>query len=212
MYAPALLVALPQLAGAAAAILGFQRLSSEFAFLTAGAAALLWLAAVASFLLDDAGAATALIVAGAIAIGLSLGTSDAARVHRSSLAQWFDRVAPSAPVVVEGVLREDAVRSASGISLSIDVGGVGELGESGLTSVEGGVRLSIAGTLLDERLDGWRAGRTIRVPALLREPSTYLNPGTPDERPALARRGIGLVGTVKSAAVVEVVAPGQRVE
>ena len=80
--------------------------------------------------------------------------------------------------------------------------------ESGLVPVEGGVRLSIAGTLLDERLQEWRAGRTIRMPALLREPSTYLNPGTPDERPALARRGIVLVGTVKSAALVEVVRRG----
>ena len=211
MYVPALLVALPLLAGAAAAILGFHRLPADFAFLTAGGALLLWLAAAASFLLDEldeGGEATALIVAGAIAAGLSLGASDSARVYRSSLAGWFDRVAPSAPVVVEGVLREDAVRSASGVSLSVDVGRVGELGESGLVPVEGGVRLSITGTLFDERMKEWRAGRTIRMPALLREPSTYLNPGTPDERPALARRGIALVGTVKSAAVVEVVSRG----
>ena len=53
VYAPALLVALPLLAGAAAAILGFQRLPADFAFLTAGGALLLWLAAVASFLLDE---------------------------------------------------------------------------------------------------------------------------------------------------------------
>ena len=70
------------------------------------------------------------------------------------------------------------------------------------------MRLSVAGTLLDDRMKEWRAGRTVRVPALLRLPSTYLNPGTPDERPALARRGIALVGTVKSAALVEVVRRG----
>jgi competence protein ComEC len=207
VYAPALLVALPLLSGVAAAILGVQRLPPDVGFLTAGAAALLWLAALASCLLDDAGDATALVVAGSIAVGLSLGTSDAARVYQSSLAGWFSRVAPSAPVVVEGVLREDAVPSASGVSLTVDVKGIGELG-SGVVPVEGGVRLSIAGTLLDERVKAWRAGRAVRMPALLREPSAYLNPGTPDERPALARRGITLVGTVKSAAVVELVRRG----
>jgi competence protein ComEC len=206
--APALLVALPLLSGAAAAILGFQRLPPDFGFVTGGAAALLWLAAVAAFLLDDAGDATTLVVAGAIAVGLSLGTSDAARVYRSSLAGWFERVAPGAPVVVEGVLREDAVPSASGVSLTVDVNGIGELGKSELVPVEGGVRLSIAGTLLDARVKGWRAGRTVRMPALLRELSTYFNPGTPDERPALARRGITLVGTVKSATVVELMRRG----
>jgi competence protein ComEC len=70
------------------------------------------------------------------------------------------------------------------------------------------VRLSIAGILFDRRVDDWRAGRAIRMPALLRHPSTYFNPGTPDAHPALARRGIVLVGTVKSAAVVEVVRRG----
>lgn len=76
--------------------------------------------------------------------------------------------------------------------------------------VSGGVRLSVAGTLLEHRLGEWRAGRTVRVPAFLRQPSAYLNPGTPDERPALARRGIVLVGSVKSAALVDVVARGSR--
>lgn len=207
MYAPVLLAAVPMLAGAAVAIHAFHRLPPDFAFVAAGAAAVLWLAAAVSFLLADLEEATALIVAGALAAGLSLGTSDAGRVYRSSLAAWFERMAPSAPVVLEGVLREDAARSPSGVSVTVDVRGIGELG-SELLAVEGGIRLSIAGTLLDQRVDEWRAGRTIRMPALLREPATYFNPGTPDTRPALARRGIVLVGTVKSAAVVEVVRRG----
>jgi competence protein ComEC len=199
---------MPALAGAAVAIQAFHRLPPDFAFVAANGAALLLLAAVASFLLADTAEVTALIVAGALAAGLSLGASDGARVYRSSLAGWFERVAPSAPVVVEGVLREDAVRSPSGVSVTVDVISVGELASGGRVPVEGGVRLSIAGTLLDQRIEEWRAGRAIRMPALLREPSTYFNPGTPDARPALARRGIVLVGTVKSAAVVEVVHRG----
>ena len=47
VYAPALLVALPLLGGAAAAILGLQRLPADFAFLAAGGATLLWVAACA---------------------------------------------------------------------------------------------------------------------------------------------------------------------
>ena len=211
VYAPVLLAAVPTLAGAAVAIQAFHRLPPGFAFAAAGGAAVLWLAAAASFLLADTEEATALIVAGAIAAGLSLGTSDAARVYRPTLAAWgagSERAAPSAPVVVEGVLREDAVRSASGVSLTVDVRRIGEIGSGKPVPVDGGVRLSIAGMLVDERVEEWRAGRTIRMPALLREASTYFNPGTPDARPALARRGIVLVGTVKSAAVVEVVRRG----
>ena len=42
----------------------------------------------------------------------------------------------------------------------------------------------------------------------LRRPSRYLDPGVPDEERALARRGTTLVGTVKSGALVEVLARG----
>ena len=54
----------------------------------------------------------------------------------------------------------------------------------------------------------WRAGRRVRIPAQLRRPSRYLNPGVPDHERALARRGTTLVGTVKSGALVEVLARG----
>jgi competence protein ComEC len=72
----------------------------------------------------------------------------------------------------------------------------------------GGLLLTVAGELARGRIDEWRAGRTIRAPALLRRPSRYLNPGVPDEERALARRGTTLVGSVKSGALVEVVREG----
>ena len=50
----------------------------------------------------------------------------------------------------------------------------------------------------------WRAGRTIRTAATLRRPAHYLNPGVADDRLALARRGLTLVGSVKSGTLVEV--------
>lgn len=47
--------------------------------------------------------------------------------------------------------------------------------------------------------------------ATLRRPARYLNPGVPDEELALARRGVCLVGSIKSAALVEVRARGSLV-
>ena len=46
------------------------------------------------------------------------------------------------------------------------------------------------------------------MPVQLRRPARYLDPGVPDGERALARGGITLVGTVKSGALVELVAPG----
>ena len=61
----------------------------------------------------------------------------------------------------------------------------------------------MVGALAADRMSEWRAGRTIRAPAQMRAPSCYLDPGVPDQRRVLARRGIALVGTVKSGALVE---------
>ena len=79
------------------------------------------------------------------------------------------------------------------------------------SAVSGGVRLSISGVLAASRLENWRAGRLVRVTAVLRPPAFYLDPGVRDERRALARRGIMLVGSVKSGALVDVVSAGSRV-
>ena len=49
------------------------------------------------------------------------------------------------------------------------------------------------------------------MPAQLRRPSRYLDPGVPDHERALARRGTTLVGTVKSGALVDVVRHGALV-
>ena len=48
----------------------------------------------------------------------------------------------------------------------------------------------------------------VKAAALLRRPARYLNAGVPDQERLLARRGISLVGSVKSAALVEVTASG----
>ena len=209
VYAPALLLAAPVLSGAAAAMVFFHSLSSGFALLAAGGAALLWTAAASGD--DDRHTSVTLLIAAAALTGASLGASEGERVYRSPLAAWFERTSPAGPVIVEGVLREDAVPTPSGLSISLDVLTARQIGDpfdQDAAGRLGGVRLSVAGSMLDGRALEWRAGRTLRMPALLRPPSTYLNPGTPDERPALARRGVTLVGTVKSAALIQVMARG----
>ena len=160
---------------------------------------------------------------------------------------------------VEGVLRADAARTESGVSLSIEVDGVeGREGQdrrdgpdqrsaslsrlrspessksygearhsaeraevageraggprrakaSAERSVSSGIVVTVVGSLAADRVDQWRAGRRVRLPVMLRRPSRYLDPGVSDHERALARRGTTLVGTVKSGALVEVLAPG----
>ncbi|MGH8637187.1 MAG: ComEC/Rec2 family competence protein, partial [Burkholderiales bacterium] len=177
---------------------------------TCGLAALLALvAAIGSALQHDAPAATGAIVLGAWLSGLSLGATAAERAYRPPLLHWFEQASRVDPIVLEGELREDAAPTASGISLTIDVTSVNDLAFH--ATALGGVRVSVGGALTQSLAGDWRAGRTVRVPALLRRPSTYFNPGSPDERRALARRGIVLVGAVKSGALVELVRKGSVV-
>ncbi len=105
-----------------------------------------------------------------------------------------------------GVLRADAAITASGVSLSFDAD------EIDGRPVAGGVVATVVGSLGPERAGAWRAGRRVRLPVQLRPPARYLDPGVPDHERALARRGTTLVGTVKSGALVEVVARGSALD
>ena len=123
--------------------------------------------------------------------------------------------------IVDGTLRADASPSDSGVSLSIAVTGsaslsgerrVGSARLSGEQSAAGGLLVTITGVLAADRMDAWRAGRHVRLPVQLHRPARYLDPGVPDHERALARRGTTLVGTVKSAALVEITARGSIVD
>ncbi len=145
---------------------------------------------------------------------------------------------PAVPAVIMGRLRTDASPRDQSVSLSVDVIAIdGEPRRSEhfpgtpddsrrpellarapqalwtratlcSRQVRGGVLLTVVGALANERMRDWRAGRLIRAPVVLHRPSRYLNPGAVDEERALARRGTILVGTVKSGALVDVVALG----
>jgi competence protein ComEC len=114
--------------------------------------------------------------------------------------------APGDPVTLIGTLAADASPSESGVRLSIDVARV--IGDGREYRSAGGVLVTVAGDAQMSHVEAWRRGRTVRLPAQLRRPSRYLNPGAGDDEAALALRGTTLVGSVKSAMLVQVVEPG----
>jgi len=159
---------------------------------------------------------------------LRIAFEELARAGRAEAAAEA-RVQPEEDSVfatVTGTLRADATRSESGASLSIDVeklkGVVPLFREEAPAkearpslsgaAVSGGILATVVGSRVSERIDGWRAGRRVRVPIQLRRPSRYLDPDVPDLEKALARRGTILVGTVKSAALVEIVADASWID
>jgi competence protein ComEC len=106
------------------------------------------------------------------------------------------------PLTLDGRLAGDATPGESGVGLLLAVSHVSMGGA--FEEAAGGVSLAVGGELAPERAGEWRAGRVVRVSALLRRPARYLNAGVADGERSVALRGIALVGTVKSAALVEV--------
>src|SRR5918995_605378 len=126
-----------------------------------------------------------------------------ARASRSRYAgptHDFDQI-----VTILGRLRQDAALLPQGVSLTI---AVDELARAPTLALSDGVMLTVLGSLGAPRISDWRAGRRLRVQAMVREPARYLDPGVPDLPLSLARRGIAMVGSVKSGALVEVVGHG----
>ena len=107
-----------------------------------------------------------------------------------------------APLEIEGRLLSDAVVQDGRARLRIEVERVWV--DSCPEPSAGGVSIGVGGVLAPDRAIEWRAGRRVRLPAALRRPARYLNDGVPDQELLLARRGIALVGAVKSAALVQV--------
>ena len=111
------------------------------------------------------------------------------------------------PVEIEGRLLADAAVTGAGANLRVRLHRVRL--DACPEPVDGTVSLTVTGVLVAEAVEEWRAGRILRLPAVLRRPARYLNHGVPDQELLLARRGIALVGSVKSAALVQVVERGR---
>jgi competence protein ComEC len=124
--------------------------------------------------------------------------------------EQIDAVRHDDPVQIEGWLMADATPSDSGATLRVQVERASI--DSCPEPAVGGVSLTVSGVMAADAIDEWRAGRSIRATAALRRPARYLNDGVLDFERMLARRGVSLVGTVKSAALVRVVSKGTWID
>ncbi len=198
MSAPALLVAIPLLAGV---IGGALADATSRAGLVALAAA--WMVAVLALWRGRSALVVAATVAGCAAAGVTLGAGANRAAANPSLLVWFHASAPAdAPVRIIAVLREDARPTAAGLGAVVDVVEVEG------RAATGGVRVTIAGALAATIRRDWRAGRTVAMTVQLRQPLDYRNPGVPSDRARLARQGIVLLGSVKSAALTTLLTRG----
>ena len=203
MRVPAVPVFLALLAGGACA---FVLPAWAMPWLAAAALAawqLALVALVASRLLLFAAAALASIALSAGAAGLH---EDALRRHAPvrTLAPP-PGIAPRGDVtLIEGIVMDDAAVSGETVSLRVRVthASVGGM----RLPLAGGVSLSVGGEPDAARWGAWTRGRRVALPAALRRPSRYVNDGVADGELASLRRGIALVGSVKSAALVDVTA------
>jgi competence protein ComEC len=209
MRVPASLLALPLLTGAAIGLLCHAAIPERLTLASAGAASL---CAVAGFGFLGQRLRPAVVVCMVVSAGLAGHAMAAAAIRdllRPPILAWFDRLPPDSegPFVVQGILREDAAALPYGVQLTLDVEWIGTRG-SDLTPVRGGARVIVGGEVPPADALAWRTGRVIRAPASLRRPLTFANPGVPDDARAQALRGIAFTGSLKSAALVEVVAHG----
>ncbi len=201
MSAPAVLAAIPLLAGVIAGSIGPFPPGAGFALVVAA-----WASAAWCLRRGRPQAFTAACACGFVAIGATLSSRALTDALHPSVLEWFGRSNASDPVRITGRFREDAAVTPFNVSVPLDVVRV-EMRDRVLT-VAGGIRTSVAGSMAASRADGWRQGRTATFDASLREPLDYRNVGVPSDRARLARQGIALFATVKSAALVRNVTPG----
>ena len=150
-----------------------------------------------------------LVVTGVVASWVAAGVVLGARAETSARDPPLRRALDpgvEGPVILTGVLTEDASPVPNGVSLSLHVTTWSRHGPT--HAADDGVLVTVGGRVEARRIRGWTRGRLVRMPAWLREPARYRDAGVPDHALALARRGVALVGSVKSASLVEVLAPG----
>lgn len=111
-----------------------------------------------------------------------------------------DRLAP--PVWLRGSLDEDAVSVMDGVRLEIQVVGVHQNG--GWSPTDGRAQIVVGGEFVASASREWRRGRTVILPAIVRRPSVWRNPGSGSDDWQRLRRGIDITGSVKSARLVSV--------
>ena len=202
--------ALPALAFLSGTAVGWR--APELAVWPVAACGLLaWAASLAALARPPRRWFVAAATVGFLTAGLLLGADATRAATRTSLAVWHEQRAgsPAAAeaVVVTGRLLRDALPADYGARLLVQVERVRAGGRE--LPLAGGVQVAVGGRFVAARRGRWVAGRRVRMPVLLRRPPRYLNPGVGDQQQRLAWRGVALLGSVKSALLVEVVEPGR---
>jgi len=163
-----------------------------------------WQAAIVAAAASRAGLCAAASVAStALSAAAAAGHEDRQRAH-APIRVLAPRAgsASAEPVIVEGLLVEDASASPDGTRLLVRVDRV----RWGRADIElpGTIAVSVGGVHDPARAREWTRGRRVRAPVLLRRPSRYMNDGVADAERSSLRRGIALVGAIKSPALVDV--------
>lgn len=169
-----------------------------------------WLGAAGAFVSCPHRAATIIVTAGFAMCGVALGrAADSSSRQTPAIALIEPHVARGEHQLfgrVEGRLRSDVVRGASGVTLDVVVERIHVNGVP--HPAVGGALIGVGGDIEAGQILHWRGGRRVAFPATLRRPTRYLNPGVPDAQRQMAWRGTSLVGSVKSARLIEVTARG----
>lgn len=95
------------------------------------------------------------------------------------------------PVVRSGVLQSDASRGPAGVRVELRIDGRK-------------VRLTVTGAQAEQEFHTWTTGRVFRAPVRLREPDVVRNPGSPSVTWQRLTARFDVVGSVKSASLVDV--------
>ncbi|MHB8412193.1 MAG: DNA internalization-related competence protein ComEC/Rec2 [Candidatus Acidiferrales bacterium] len=111
----------------------------------------------------------------------------------------------SEPLRWHGVLREDPERLPWGLRYIINLGQVKIAGKT--IPVQGGLRLNYYFGREDETLPKLRAGDRVEALCRAQVPRNYQDPGAFDERGFLKRQDIDLLGTLRSAELIEKTGP-----
>ncbi len=207
MRCPALLPAIAFLSGAAVG----GRLLELAAGPVLAASVMVWLCALAALVLDARRVFVPAAALGFALAGLLLGAQAAADAAAPTLRSWYADWREGGGhhadvVVVQGRLVRDATPTDFGARLLVGVEHVRDGGRE--RPVSGGARVTVGGSYVRGRVDQWVAGRRVRMPVAFRRAPRFLNPGVADQERVLMRRGVALLGSVKSALLVEVVEAG----
>jgi competence protein ComEC len=145
-----------------------------------------------------------LIVASFAACGVALGAHARDDALHTALRTIVGDT--RAPILTRVLLAEDAstgddTTTLRGRVLSVQMAGA-------WAPADGGVVLSVGGSAVAPSATQWRRGRVIEAPVTYRRPARFLDEGVADFERDAALDGVSLLGSIKSALLVDVIRRG----